>query len=232
MAEEQTVQCTGLGIYGNILAGAKAIMKPGHVYELRAFRAGVHGTISGYFDDPEKMVQVALELDSEGYPGIYVTLNPCVPLLLKHAANRVRRSVPGGGTTSDSQILCRFRLLVDFDPERPSGVSSTDAEKALALQAAEHMRDWLRTDIEDTPVMCDSGNGIHLLYPIALPNSDQGTDLVERALQTIAAECPVQGVKVDVSVGNAARVTRLYGTMNRKGEDTTDRPHRRSGVIQ
>jgi hypothetical protein len=217
--------------YELILAGAKAVMVPGFVYELRALRAGEHGTISGYFDDVEKLSQAAVELDGNGYP-IYVTLNPSLPALLNRAANCIRRNVPSGGTTSDSQILCRFRLLVDFDPERPTGVCSTDAEKALALQAAELMRGRLQAEVADKPVLCDSGNGIHLLYPVAWPNSDEAKDLTERALKTIRAECPLPGVKVDVEVGNAARLTRLYGTMNCKGENTPERPWRRSGVIQ
>jgi len=216
---------------GLILAGARAIMVPGFVYELRARRAGEHGTISGYFDGAEKLAQAAVELDGNGYP-IYVTLNPCIPSLFKRAPNCVRRNVPSGGTTSDSQILCRFKLLVDFDPERPSGVSSTNVEKALAMQAAELMRDRLQADVTDKPVLCDSGNGIHLLYPVAWPNNEEVKDLVERTLQTIRTECPVPGVKVDIEVGNAARITRLYGTMNCKGENTAERPWRRSGVIQ
>ncbi len=36
---------------------------------------------------------------------------------------------------------------------------------------------------------------------------------------------------MDTSVGNAARISRLPGTWNRKGEDTTDRPHRRAKVL-
>jgi hypothetical protein len=139
--------------------------------------------------------------------------------------------VPGGGTTSDSQILYRLRLLVDFDPERPTGVCSSDVEKALALQAAELMRDGLQAEVADKPVLCDSGNGYHLLYPVAWPNSDEVTRLVDRVLQTIQTECPVPGVVIDTQVGNAARITRLYGTLNCKGEDTPERPWRRSRVI-
>jgi hypothetical protein len=214
-----------------ILAGAKAIMVPGFVYELRALHAGDYGVISGYFDNIEKLAQTAAELDGNGYP-IYLTLNPCLPSLLKRAANCIRHNVLGSGTTSDSQILCRFRLLVDFDPERPSGVSSTDAEKAPALQAAELMRAKLQTDVADKPVLCDSGNGYHLLYPVAWPNNDEATDVVARALETIKAECPVAGVKVDVTVGNSSRIARMYGTVNCKGENTAERPWRRSRVIR
>jgi hypothetical protein len=210
-----------------ILAGAKAIMVPGFVYELRALRTD-YGTMSGYFDDAEKLARAAVEMDGKGQ--VYVTLNPCVPDLLNRAANCVRRNVPG--TTSDSQILCRLRLLVDFDPQRPSGVSSTDAEKALALQAAELMRNRLEVDGADKPTLCDSGNGYHLLYPLALPNNGEAADVVERALQTIKAECGVAGVNVDTGVGNASRITRLYGTLNCKGENTAERPWRRSGVIE
>lgn len=213
-----------------ILAGAKAIMKPGFVYELRVLHAGGDRTVSGYFDDAEKLAQAAVEWDGK-YP-IYVTLNPCVQALLKRAPNCLRRNVPSGATTDDAQILCRYRMLVDFDPDRPSGVAATDAEKALAQQAAELMLARLEADGADKPVLCDSGNGAHLLYSIALPNSEEAKDVVARALQTIKAECPVAGVKVDTSVSNASRITRLYGTLNTKGTDTVERPWRRSRVIQ
>ena len=218
-------------LYERILAGARVIMVPGFVYELRVFGAGEYGTISGYFDDAEKLAHAAVELDGEGWPGIYVTLNPVVPSLLRDAANCVRCNVSRGETTSDGQILCRLRLLLDFDPERDGGCS-TDAEKAVALQAATEVREKLRKHIPEEPVLCDSGNGFHLVYPVALPNNDDSKDLVERALQTVSRECQVPGVKVDTAVSNAGRITRLYGTMNCKGEATADRPHRRSGVIQ
>jgi hypothetical protein len=218
------------GAYELILIGARAIMEPDHVYELRALRCGDQGTVSGYFDDAEKLAQAATELDGKG--SVYVTLNPCVPGLLKRAPNRVRRNVSGGETTSDSQVFCRYRLLVDFDPERPSGVCSTDAEKALAFEAAELMRDRLRADVADEPVLADSGNGYHLVYRIAWPNNDEAVDRVQRALQTIKTECQTPGVNVDTSVFNAARITRLYGTWNCKGANTLERPWRRSGVIQ
>jgi hypothetical protein len=216
--------------YEPILAGARAIMVPGFVYELRALRVPGAGVISGYFDDAEKLARVAVELDGQGQ--VYITLNPVLPELLKRAPNCVRRNVAAGETTSDDQILFRARLLVDFDPERPTGVSSTDSEKASALHAAEANTTRLLADGADTPTLCDSGNGYHHLYWLWLPNNAYATDRVNRLLQTIKRESLAQGVNVDTTVGNAARITRLYGTMNCKGENTPERPWRRSGVIQ
>jgi hypothetical protein len=47
-----------------------------------------------------------------------------------------------------------------------------------------------------------------------------------------ATRCGADDVVVDLTVFNAARITKLYGTMTCKGDSTTDRPHRRSRVLE
>ena len=66
---------------------------------------------------------------------------------------------------------------------------------------------------------------------------DEAQGLVKQALQTLDHQRgewdlpDMPTVKVDLKVHNAARITKLYGTMARKGHDTTDRPHRRSELV-
>ena len=47
----------------------------------------------------------------------------------------------GGPWTADKDILRRRKLLVDLDPVRPAGVSSSDEEHAAAIQRAYRIAD-------------------------------------------------------------------------------------------
>ena len=71
-------------------------------------------------------------------PGVYVTLNPCRPELLSRAANRVKAHAET--TTSDHEIARRRWLIIDVDPERPAGISATDAEHEAARAKADEIR--------------------------------------------------------------------------------------------
>lgn len=51
-------------------------------------------------------------------------------------------------------------------------------------------------------------------------------------LQALAARFNTPEATVDMRLGDAARICRLYGCWNRKGEDTPDRPHRRSKLLE
>lgn len=78
------------------------------------------------------------------------------------------------------------------------------------------------------PIYCDSGNGAQLLYRIDLPKDDGG--LIKRVLEVFATTDDDK-VKVDQAVGNPARIWRLPGTMNCRGDHIPERPHRLARVI-
>jgi hypothetical protein len=212
-----------------MLRTCRLLMQPGEVHELRVPKAGRERTISGYFDDPEKMAGAALKLDGK-YAGIYITLNPCKPELLARVCNRV---VPYAElTTSDHDILCRHWLLIDCDPKRPSGISSTDAQHGRAITTACGIWDDLHGEGWPDPVVADSGNGAHLLYRISAPNSPEAAQLIQRTLKGIADRCAPDDVDVDLAVFNAARITKLYGTLTQKGDSIPGRPHRRARLLE
>src|SRR5947209_2032100 len=108
-----------------IQRAVRLFLEAGSVIELRAPKSYRDGVLSGYFSDPLKLAQAARAIDQKA-PGIYVTLNPVNPDLLARAENRwkPRASV----LTADSDVVRRRWLLLDFDPVRPAGISSTDAE--------------------------------------------------------------------------------------------------------
>jgi hypothetical protein len=197
------------------------------IREVRALKNGA--TAAGYFDDPEALAREAQKLDGQGFT-VYVTANPVEPALLARAENRIKR--PLRETTSDRDILRRRWLPVDFDPVRPAGVSATEEEKATALWRAREVRDHLREAGWPEPVVGDSGNGAHLLYPMDLPNDAESLELVRGVLEALSFRFSDGRVSVDTTTANAARIWKLYGTAARKGDSTEDRPHRVSKLLK
>lgn len=206
--------------------------QPGDVFEIRVLDAVTRAYYrphieSGYFDyDHISAIPGALAHISTA-KGVYVTINPVKPELLNRAVNRVR---PAGRepTTADSDIIQRRWLLIDCDAKRASGIPSSDTEHTLAMQKAEEIKNGFASMGWPQPVVTDSGNGAQLMYRIDLPTDDNG--LVQEVLQNVAAVSS-DAVDVDITVHNPARIWRLPGTMNCKGDSTTDRPHRMAEIV-
>ena len=210
-----------------ISRAVEALSNPGGVIKLRALKNGA--TAAGYFDNTEALSREAAKLDEQGFT-VYVTANPIVPTLLARAENKVKR--PLRETTSDKDVLRRRWLPVDFDPERPAGVSSTDEEKQAALQRSREVYGYLKEQGWPEPVAGDSGNGAHLLYPVDLPNDAGSLELIKGVLEALSFRFSDERVKVDTTSSNAARIWKLYGTTARKGDSTQDRPHRVSRLLK
>lgn len=78
----------------------------------------------------------------------------------------------------------------------------------------------------------DTANGGHLLYRVDLPNDDASAALIKRVLLAVASICDAAAAKVDISVGNAARIWKLYGTVANKGDNTPAAPWRLSRILE
>ncbi|MDQ3295091.1 MAG: hypothetical protein M3619_00715 [Myxococcota bacterium] len=207
------------------------LASPGDVFELRGLSKGraMPQVTAGYFDNMAALADAAVARSGKD-DGVYVTINPVLPALLARApANRVRQA-GNGDTTSDRDVRARRRILVDVDPVRPTGISSTEAEHAGAIALATRIADDLHELGWPEPVRADSGNGGHLIYAIDLPVDDGG--LVKRVLAELSRRYTTPEHKVDEKVFNPARISKLYGTLTRKGEDTEDRPHRLSRILR
>lgn len=210
----------------------RAILEPGQVTELRALDAVTREDRrphieSGYFDDPDKLVEAAATIISA--KGIYFIPNVVKPALLSRAVNRIRPAWKEP-TTSDHDIERRRWLLVDIDADRPAGISSSDTEHAAAIELAFRIRAELAQEGWPVPIVADSGNGAHLLYRVDLPAADEKR--VERCLAGLAARFNGNGQKVDETVFNPARIWKLYGTLAAKGDSTPERPHRVARILE
>src|SRR6516162_2719026 len=156
-------------------------------FEIRALNAGYmhRQVVSGYYNRSslDLAVEAAASLNRK-CGGVYVTLNPVDPALLGRANQRLIERPKE--TTADANILRRHWLPVDFDPRRPSGISSTEMEHAAAIARADECQTWLRTQGWSDPLFGDSGNGAHLLYPVDEPNTEETRTLFANVLKSLA----------------------------------------------
>lgn len=206
---------------------------PEHVHELRILgsRKGYKFIDAGYFDQAhaQDLITAAVEANQRQKVQVYITLNPVVPQLLGRYNNRIELNVKN--TTSDKDVLQRVWLLIDIDPQRPADTSATDSQLEAARQKGQEVIEWLRSQGWPLPVLAASGNGIHLLYRIDLPNDDDSKVLLQNCLKALAARFDDDVVKIDQSVFNAARIVKLHGTVAGKGDHTNDTPHRLSRLL-
>ena len=209
---------------------------PGDCFEIRAI-GSVNGRKiidGGFFNDQEQAIAAVLGLgEPNRHEGIYATINPVDPALLGRANNRMAHNISG---SADQNVKVLRRLLVDIDPERPAGVSSSNLEHDFAIEHARHIKDVLCKEGWTEPLLGDSGNGAHLVYRLPdLENTIEHVDLLKRVLRGLNQRFMVHrdGVtlKIDEKVFNPSRISKVYGTLARKGQSLTDRPHRWARIL-
>ncbi len=223
------------------------LIDPAQVVELRALRVqdgkGGNSTWAGTFrgDEIPALARHALELSGH-CQGVYYTLNPLKPSRFTRHAPRMRRA-GANELAHDHDVMERRWLLVDIDPVKPAAHkddSATDDEKARTLAVAHAVREYLTAEfgaeVSPEPILCDSGNGHHLLYrlaeplPVELPLRDD--DKLKRVLAHLAAKFSGPAGAIDTKVFNPARIVKFPGTLACKGVASEERPHRRARVLE
>jgi replicative DNA helicase len=199
----------------------------GRPFEVRAVRRRKGRVYAGYFDNVEaaaRAVAAKVRGDAKGW---YTTLNPVTPELLGRVYNRLE-DFPAA-TTADHDVTGYRHLLIDPDAVRPAETSSTDAQLAAALGVRDAVAAYL-ADILGWPAplySSMSGNGGSLVYRLALlPNDQETVALIKGCLEALGEAFGTAAVKIDQTVSNPARITKLMGTPVRKGDDTPRQPHR------
>ena len=209
----------------DILRFVELLWRPGDVREVRIPKYNKYGhTASGYFDSPESLAESAAKWD--GKANLYFTLNPVNPALMARASNRIADKAET--TSADVDVIRRRSLFIDIDPDRPSGISSTEDERQAARLVLDEVVSFLDNKDWPQPIVAMSGNGWYLLYAISLPNDPSSLELVQGVLVSLATRFNNEAVHIDTTVCNAARLAGLIGSMKVKGDFLTDRPHRRS----
>lgn len=156
----------------------------------------------------------AIRLNNDGF-NIYTVMNP-----IKQGFS--------GKAAKDDNIKCRKWLLIDIDKaaseKRPSTQAELNAAKELAQAVANELKlqGW-----GDPGLVVMSGNGYHLYYDLGrMPNTLEATQLVQAALSELAKSFNTDKVKVDQVVYNPSRITKVVGTVARKGIHTDSTPYR------
>jgi hypothetical protein len=160
----------------------------------------------------------ALRLNKAGYNIYYVM-------------NKIREDFICG-SAKDKDISYRELLLIDIDKVGHKGESSTDEELKAALVLGEQITEYLKSESWGDPIRMMSGNGCHLYYHCSkIPNDEKTKSLVEGVLHELAVRFNNSVVEIDTVVYNASRVTKVPGTIARKGPNTAERPHRMAVVL-
>jgi len=160
----------------------------------------------------------ALRLNALGY-NVYIVMN------------RIRSDFECNGAVTDADILRRDVLLVDIDrvdkKVRPADGVELEAARSLAQAIIEELRQRGCPD----PVCVMSGNGYHLYYKLeGVTNTEESKSLVREVLRGLALGFDNDLVCVDKAVFNASRITKVPGTIMRKGIASVDRPYRMAEV--
>lgn len=196
--------------------------------EVRIVDNAYKRTYSGYFTDVDTLLNEIRKYDN---CNIYFTLNAINPACYDREQHDRIVTKPKS-TTSDNDIVGRDWILIDIDTKKPSDTNSTDEEKEMAKEVVNDVFKFLRDEGFEKPVVCDSGNGFHLLYKIAMKNSNENTTICKEFLQVLDMLFSNSNVEIDCTTHNASRVCKLYGTFSRKGSNTKKRPQRESKILR
>jgi P4 family phage/plasmid primase-like protien len=214
------------------------LYEPGQVGELRCLGPKGKGyDRCGFFNDNKKLADLIYTFSDGSYSGLYVTINPLDPAVLARASNHlVVNRAASSISTRANEVVKRTRLVLDFDPIRPSGISATADEKVGALRSVEFCREYLCGQRHwAMPLYMDSGNGYHLVFGIDLPNEKESTDLLKALFSALRYRfrepCDRYKVKLD-DLFDAPRIIKAYGSLAAKGEHTEDRPWRWSVLAE
>jgi hypothetical protein len=160
----------------------------------------------------------ALELNHVGY-NIYAVMNP---IALNFS----------GKAVSDKDIIHRAVLLIDIDRTGSKSAPATDSEIHNARCLAEEVLDFMDSQNWPSPIQVLSGNGYHLYYPIpGVPNVAKATNFIKELLQYLHESYSNDIVEIDTTVFNASRITKVVGTIARKGIESSERPYRMARVL-
>lgn len=207
----------------------------GELFEIRLINGSYNA--SGYFTNADTAIKALQDFrpnwnsrtPTAKASNIFITLNPidmsCYSR--KQHDHFIENVTP---TTKDNEITALNWLLIDLDPKRISGVSSSDAELTLAKEKSNTIRSFMSERGFKEPIRAMSGNGIHLVYRFNVKNTEENVAVFENALKVLSDKFSDDSVEVDTTVFNPARICKLWGTIAQKGATTPERPHRKAYI--
>ncbi|MEE1323668.1 MAG: DnaB-like helicase C-terminal domain-containing protein [Bacteroidales bacterium] len=190
--------------------------------------------VAGVFSNVGNLIN-SIENAVGGNVNWYFVFNQIDDSVLKNKVlfnqnNECLRILKNGGGIADCDIVKRRWVMLDFDPRRPSGTSSTEEQLEKAKQVAKRVWEFLFYNGFYDYVGCLSGNGYHIMLPCDMVANEQTDRLVKDFVKVISMLFSTKDVEIDVAVSNRSRLTKLYGTLAMKGENSELTPHRLSRI--
>ncbi len=216
------------------------LFEAGDVFEVRALDvvekpgSSERFGVSGFFDNTDKASRAVAQLEKlKRAAGIYVTVNPVRADLLQRSPNKLTERFTA--VTRDGDVPKRRWFPIVMEPERPAGVMSSETELQRCVSLADQIVDDLTDEDWPEPIISVTGNGVQVLYRVALPGEDGG--LLARALAALAQRYAKKGVSFDPAGVQPAHLSEVMGTTLRKGRNLSKiegagepRPHRMSVI--
>ena len=191
----------------------------------------------GFFDDVEAAAAEAWAWNEKGY-NVFTNLNTInVDEAMRGALNKPLQ-------TAGKELRCAKRtdvkelkwLLVDLDPVRAcenQHVPSTDNEQKCSYEVAKAIQNFICDELGGpVPIFATSGNGCHLLWHVDMPADEKSEKIAKNFLLALAKKFNTQGACVDTSTASLFHLTKVYGTVARKSEETEERPYRYSEILE
>jgi len=140
--------------------------------------------------------------------------------------NLIRDDLPMRKAVQDVDIVARTTLLIDIDRVGDTSHPATNEEVAAAFHLAEEVEAYLASMGFPKPFWVHSGNGAHLYYKIDPAIEQKSAAGIDLFLKGLAKRFNNDVVGVDTTVHNSSRITKVIGTLARKGVESADRPFR------
>lgn len=209
---------------------AIATIKPDNaLFEVRAIDG--RWNASGYFQDAESLLPELKRYADRAGINFYITLGKidgaCASR--KQFGKLIEQATP---TTSDTDITHYEWLMIDVDPKRPTGTSSSYEQIEQSKAKANQVFKFLRSRGWNDPIVALSGNGTHLLYAVGLANNPENVKLMQNCLMALDMMFSDDFMQIDLKTFNPSRICKFYGTTAKKGLDTPERPHRMSKIVR
>ena len=125
-------------------------------------------------------------------------------------------------------LICLFLLLIITSVD----IINLSLEVSCLIRPLHSIASELESEGFGKPYRLMSGNGMHLYILLDdIVNNESNKALIENVLKLLSEKFNNDIVHVDTCVFNAARITKVPGTIASKGPNTADRPHRMAVVL-
>lgn len=185
---------------------------------------GTNKVYSGYFTDANTLIKAITPYVSTC--NTYFTINSingeCYGREQKDCIIQKPKN-----TTSDSEVVGRDFVFIDFDSVRITGINASDEEIEYTKKKANEVYKFLEDNGFYKPIVIFSGSGVHFYLKCAMKITPENDDIVKRFTMSLGMLFSDEHVEIDQKVFNAGRISRLVGTYSRKGSySDKERPQR------